>query len=83
MLEASSEARNSAALATSSGVLSRPIGMLRLRRASIAATAPGATASQIGVSEAPGTTTFTRTPRGASSEAMTLAMACTAPLVAE
>ena len=68
--EASSEARNRAVLATSSGVPNRPIGVMAIaQRERLSSARSGAV---MGVSMNPGPMAFTRIPCGASSWARAL-----------
>src|SRR5215472_1347445 len=87
MYEESSEARKSAALATSSGSPQRPSGIAEetnfanFSDSSVEIEARGPR-FQMGVFVAPGATTFTRMLRGARSAAMARAIETTPPLVA-
>jgi hypothetical protein len=81
-IEASSEARKSAALAMSSGWLSRPSGTVaryRVMPSSSSSFLPMKVGS-MGVSVATGAITTTRTPNGASSSARLWPKVVTAPL---
>jgi len=78
---ASSEARNAAASATSSGVHSRPSGMLAVM-ASRWASRPARRSSIIGVSDVVGLMAQTLIFEGASSSAIDLVAVTTAPFVA-
>ena len=85
IIAASSDARNSAVRATSSGVLSLPRGMVGryFRRRSSSTCSLPENRGSIGVSVATGAIATARTPNGASSRARLFVRATTAPFEAE
>ena len=71
-IDASSEHRNSAALARSSGVENRPMGIVERNLARISGVSSPMKLASSGVSPATGFSALTRTPAGASSIAIAL-----------
>src|ERR1700736_2148253 len=85
MYDASCEAKNATAPATSSGCPKRPIGILETTSSANLSTASfdSPVLPRIGVTIGPGATAFTRMPRPASSLAAVLARERSAAFVAE